>query len=93
MSPSPLLPRARQGFNEVRRDNDENLQPIHFVLEVMRSVLKEVGASCDPSDPGARGAQPLVAGAPRKVHTGPDLPAVPKFIVLHPRPDLAPIPV
>lgn len=93
MSPSPLLPRARQGFNDVRRENDENREPFHFILEKMRSILKEVGASCDPSDTGARGAQPLVAGVPRKVHSGPDLLAVPEFIVLHPRPDLAPIPV
>ncbi|MBZ3889292.1 Serine hydrolase-like protein [Sciurus carolinensis] len=36
-----LLVKAAQGYNDVRRENDANREPLLFMLHVLRSVLKE----------------------------------------------------
>ncbi|XP_049628403.1 serine hydrolase-like protein 2 [Suncus etruscus] len=41
MQAQVLLVKASQGFSDVRRENNENQEPLNFVLEVMRSTLKE----------------------------------------------------
>lgn len=37
-----MPPRAMQGYSDVRRVNDEDKGPLVFVVDTLRSVLKEV---------------------------------------------------
>ncbi|XP_047406373.1 serine hydrolase-like protein 2 isoform X3 [Sciurus carolinensis] len=46
-----LLVKAAQGYNDVRRENDANREPLLFMLHVLRSVLKEKRQSLGPVHP------------------------------------------
>ena len=37
------FPRATQGYYDVRRENDANMELMLFVTNSLRSILKEVG--------------------------------------------------
>jgi hypothetical protein len=41
-NPNVSLPRARQGYYDVRRENDADKAPLLFMLDTMRATLKEV---------------------------------------------------
>ena len=40
--PNFLLPRATQGYFEVRRENDDKKEPLLFMLDTLRVILQEV---------------------------------------------------
>ena len=40
--PNFLLPRATQGYFDVRRENDDKKEPLLFMLDALRAILKEV---------------------------------------------------
>lgn len=40
--PTFLLPRATEGYSDVRRANDEKKEPLFFMMDTLNTILKEV---------------------------------------------------